>query len=450
MICPWWRITRRIWPRLGSVLVLSAGLGSLAPAAPAGDTLSGRACYLGAYIHQDPIVKGDMAAFEQLTGKRHASYMCYLGYGEPFPFQWVQEVLAHGALPHIAWEPNNGLDEVQDDEYLRGWAEAAARAGGPILLRYASEMNGDWMVYSGDPESYIEKWRLVYRIIHEIAPNVIIVWCPFATPRRTIPDYYPGDSYVDWVGVNIYAVLYNDGDLSRPAPDDQVDSLRFICGLYGDRKPIAICEYAATHYCVASRQQTVDFALRRMRAMYQAVREQFANVVLLNWFSVDAARDDLANNDYALTTNDLVLDTYREIISSHYFLAQLPPEATPLLLVGTSAPQLHLSTSAPLALAGPAVPLAREVMIAVQGAPPAAATGPVLIQAAVGRDLDVGTVEFYIDNQFRAITNVSPYQYQWQTDHYEPGEHLVKVVVRDRSDVQIAEKEAAVIVAERE
>jgi len=353
-------------------------------------------------------------------------------------------VLNHGAMPQIAWEPNNGLDEVRDDQYLRGWAQAAARAGGPILLRYASEMNGNWMIYSGDPDLYIEKWRIVYRVMHEVAPNVIMVWCPFATPRSNIPDYYPGDSYVDWVGINIYAVVRHDGDLSRPAPDDQLEELRFICQLYGDRKPIAICEYAATHFCAALEQSTTEFAVRQMRQMYQAIRDQFPNVVLINWFSVDAARDQLAHNDYALTTDKAVLTTYQELISGEYFLAQLAAKLTP------TAPALPPPTSAPLALAGPAQPLPTEVIIVVKGAPPRAVRGQVLVQTAVGADVDVGTVEFYIDNNFRGITNVRPYQYSWQSDHYPPGEHLIKVVVRNRYDVQIAEKEAAVIVAESE
>ena len=411
---------------------------------PAGPFMAGSGCYLGAYIVQDPVVKGDIAAFERLTRKTHTSYMCYLGYGEPFPFKWVQEVLGHGALPQIAWEPNNGLDEVRDDEYLRGWAQAARRAGGPILLRYASEMNGDWMAYSGDPELYKQKWRLVYGVMHEIAPNVIMVWCPFATPRRTIAEYYPGDSYVDWVGVNIYAVVYNDGDLSRPAPDDQLDNLRFIYELYGDRKPIAICEYATTHFCAASGQPTTDFALRQMRQMYQAVRDQFPSVVFINWFSVDAAADKLADNDYAVTTVPEVLAMYRQIISSDYFLAQVPTE---IVASGVALPP---PTSAPLALASRGLPLPNEVIIVVKGAPPRAVRGQVIVETAVGKNLAAATVELYIDNQFRAITNVRPYQYRWNSEYYEPGEHLIKVVVRNSDDVQIAEKEVAAIVAEAE
>ena len=39
-------------------------------------------------------------------------------------------------------------------------------------------------------------------------------------PRQSVPKkghpYYPGDEYVDWVGVNFYSVYYHDNGPSRP------------------------------------------------------------------------------------------------------------------------------------------------------------------------------------------------------------------------------------------
>ncbi|MBC7288781.1 MAG: hypothetical protein H5T86_12245, partial [Armatimonadetes bacterium] len=288
---------------------------ALAPYEPA------RGCYIGAYIELDPVVKNDIAAFERLVGKKHATYFRYVGYGQAFPFGWVQQLKAGGYIPHIAWEPNDGLDKVQDDDYLRGWAEAARHADVPIFLRFASEMNGTWEAWSGNPALYIEKWRLVYRVMHAVAPKVIMVWCPFATPRASIPQYYPGDEYVDWVGVNIYSVLRHNGRPEEIGEEDPRDLLRPIYEAYAARKPIAICEYAATHYCVATKQRATDFAIACMRALYGSLPKQFPRVKMISWLSVDAATHGLAHNDYALTTDQQVLETYREIIASDYFLS---------------------------------------------------------------------------------------------------------------------------------
>ena len=139
-----------------------------------------------------------------------------MAYGRPFPSRWVDRLKEQNVAPHIAWEPNTGLDFVNDDEYLRGFAQACARADCPIFLRYASEMNGDWTRYGGDPLRYKIKWGIVRDVMARYAPNVAMVWCVNNIPERTIEKFYPGDGYVDWVGVNLYSVPFFDNDPSRP------------------------------------------------------------------------------------------------------------------------------------------------------------------------------------------------------------------------------------------
>jgi hypothetical protein len=437
-------------------------VGQAAPAAATFLVPTGHA-YIGAYIELDPVAKGDISAFEKLVGRKHAGYLRYVGYGEPFPYRWAADVVAHGAMPQIAWEPNNGLSEVQDDTYLRGWAQAARHLGAPILLRYASEMNGDWMPYSGNPDEYIRKWRLVYRVMHETAPNVVVIWCPFGVPRSTIPLYYPGDEYVDWVGVNIYAVVYNNGDRKQPATDTQMDQLRFIYNLYADRKPIAVCEYAATHFCRASGQCTTDFAIKSLREFYEALPKLFPKVVFVSWFSVEAHADGLAHNDYAVTTDPAVLAAYKELVARDYFLtAPLPPAGgrpggNPSLIAPPETPGTPALPPAPavvpshsLPLMGSAAPAARELVVTIRGSSPQAATGEVILGAAVGDGLTVGTVTFYLDDEVRCLTNITPYTWRWNTALYEPGEHVVRVVVAAPDGEEIAQKEVSVIVAPRE
>ena len=104
-----------------------------------------------------------MKTFNKLANKDHVTFFKYVGYGKPFPTSWVDHVKSIGGFPHIAFEPNNGLDEVTDSEYLREFARAARASEVPILLRYASEMNGTWTNYSQDPVKYIEKWKLVHK-----------------------------------------------------------------------------------------------------------------------------------------------------------------------------------------------------------------------------------------------------------------------------------------------
>jgi beta-mannanase len=68
-------------------------------------------------------------------------------------------------------------------------------------------MNGDWVAWHRDPQLYVEKWRLLARLVRELAPNVALVWTPFFVGDDSVPleRYYPGDDYVDWVGIIFYS-----------------------------------------------------------------------------------------------------------------------------------------------------------------------------------------------------------------------------------------------------
>ncbi|MCX8009725.1 MAG: glycoside hydrolase family 26 protein, partial [Ignavibacteria bacterium] len=209
-------------------------------------------CYIGAFIVNDSQVQGNVDLFEQMTGKEHSMYFSYTGWGQPFPKSWVDYYNSKGCAVQIAFEPNGGLGEVVDGEYIRNWAREARKSGAAIFLRWACEMNGNWVAWYGNPELYIQKFRLIYNIMKEEAPNVAMVWAPNDIPNdpQSPPNnphsYYPGDAYVDWVGIDFYGVYFYEN--GTPERKDPREKLRVVYDVYANRKPIIICEWAATHY----------------------------------------------------------------------------------------------------------------------------------------------------------------------------------------------------------
>ena len=102
------------------------------------------------------------------------------------------------------------------DDTLHRYAATIASYGKPVLFRLANEMNGDWCVYCAwhtakDTEIYVAFYRYVYEIFREegALANTIWVWNP---NEKSFPDfrwndaqcYYPGDEYVDLVGLTGY------------------------------------------------------------------------------------------------------------------------------------------------------------------------------------------------------------------------------------------------------
>jgi hypothetical protein len=283
--------------------------------------------YLGAYVLQDTLVKGDMSSFMEVTGKKHASFFRYVAYGSPAPVAWIEECNNLGVVPHIAWEPNQGLDKVKDDAYLRKFARDLNAAGSPVFMRFASEMNGTWTAYSGNPQQYIEKWRLVHNVMAEEAPQVIMVWTVFTFPQKTILSFYPGDAYVDWVGVNIYSVVYhNNNRFERADHEDPLELLDYVYNTFSKRKPIQISEFGATHYTVTDQKYYIDFAVQKISRMYTGLKEKYPRVKSIFYFDVNNlvnAPEGRRINNYALTDNEVILKCYMELTADAHFLVDV-------------------------------------------------------------------------------------------------------------------------------
>ncbi|WP_216651798.1 glycoside hydrolase family 26 protein [Paenibacillus sp. NEAU-GSW1] len=288
--------------------------------------------YLGAYVLQDRKIGCSMSEFNRRTGKRHASFFKYVGYGEPFPAEWVEQVKAEGAFPHIAWEPNGGLAEVTDNDYLRGFARAADQSGVPIFLRFASEMNGMWTAYSGNPEQYIQVWRMVHDIFEKEAPQVAMVWTVLNVPEKPIESFYPGDRYVDWVGVNVYNVKYHNGDAMQASDfEDPLKLIDYVYNRFSRAKPIQLSEYGATHYTSVDRTEDINYAADNIKRLYSLLPHYYPRVKAVFYFDVNNLieyNQARRVNDYSITNEPKLLQTYRKATSDPYYLSrlQLPAE----------------------------------------------------------------------------------------------------------------------------
>lgn len=142
------------------------------------------------------------------------------------------------------------------DDYFTRYAQAIAKFEHPVLLRFGNEMNGDWCIYSAwhtgkDTEIY----KKCYRYIHEIfdkngANNVLWVWNP---NEKSFPNftwnamelYYPGNEYVDIVGLTGYNTgTYYKGESWRSFDEIYGNMYQSYRNMFS--QPLMITEFACS------------------------------------------------------------------------------------------------------------------------------------------------------------------------------------------------------------
>ena len=281
-------------------------------------------CYFGAL--DDYAGRNDADRFAKRIGRPLALCYDYSSYGDPFPMAWARRQAEAGRAIQIAWEPNR-ISEVQDDEYLNRWAKDAAQCGTPVFLRFGGEMNGNWTPWGHDPAAYRRAFRLVHAVVNRWASNVALVWAPGAVPTYNLDLYYPGDDVVDWVGISLYLVRYNDDNLSRPAWRDNPAS--FIAPFYtkyAARKPLCLAECGVSRRSKVEGSNADQFAAARISDLLEAIKIRYPRLKMFCWFTrnnLELAQAGRRLNDYSLPEGSGALAGFKAAISDPYFLSSM-------------------------------------------------------------------------------------------------------------------------------
>jgi endoglucanase len=256
------RLARRF--RIASLVTVVAALGATgAPSAGAGardNLVPASGVLFGAWVNLDDRwtnnrdAEAEVRTFEDQIGRKLAIDHHYYAWTDRFPSGLEQWDLANGRIPLISWKATT-LREINHgrfDGMIRARADAVRQLGQPVFLRFAWEMNGRWEAWSGarnggprGPDRYVSAWRRVHSIFDAAgATNVVWVWSPGhqdapAAAWNHWTNYYPGDAWVDWVGVD----GFNWGESTRWGHRASFGSLVHpVYRDYASRKPIMVAE----------------------------------------------------------------------------------------------------------------------------------------------------------------------------------------------------------------
>ncbi|MGK9147074.1 hypothetical protein KXS11_05550 [Plantibacter flavus] len=313
--------------------------------------------YFGMYTEQAPFSWASLDNTAAKLGVTPGLVGYFQGWDQAFRGDAVTRAWARGMLPMVTWESRpitSGNDVVNEpeytlpkilgdaatgvpgayDEYIRQYAKDIVATGLPLALRFNHEMNGIWYPWAemdgqgkpingNRPGDYVKVWQHVHDIFEQEGANALVmwVWAPNIInnlpKHHQTPEYlaslYPGDDYVDWIGLSGYLrpAYKPDNDFTFGYTFDRsLDALRALT-----TKPIILAEVGAS--------ETGGHKAAWLASMFEALSQpKNADVIGLVWFS-------LAITTYVegeRTTNDWRIDSRADSLAA-FITGLTRPEA---------------------------------------------------------------------------------------------------------------------------
>jgi hypothetical protein len=188
---------------------------SAAPVVSVSSLLDPSKKYLGVAQDNVPNSMTGLASFSKEIGKNPDMVAYYVPWGQPLNQTWVLDLVNDGALPLLQFEPvTPTIADIADgasDAYATSLAETVKALNVPVVFSFGHEMNGNWYAWGTQdtkPADFVKAWRRIHDIFTKVgATNVIWLWdanVTYPVPNIELAPLYPGDAYVDWIGLTGY------------------------------------------------------------------------------------------------------------------------------------------------------------------------------------------------------------------------------------------------------
>jgi mannan endo-1,4-beta-mannosidase len=226
---------------LSAIHSASAGAVKTVSAPTKAQLLDPTSRYYGMYTQQSPFNYSELNATSAKVGVQPNVAGYFQGWDASFRADAVTAAWAHGQLPLLTWEsqpsamgngvptqPAYSLPTILSgsfDTYIAQYAKSISETGLPLVIRFDHEMNAVWYPWSEDDGhgnsvngnatgDYVKVWQHVWNIFQAEGANQYVIWdwSPnivnnLTATHKTLAytqSLYPGDQYVDWVGLSGY------------------------------------------------------------------------------------------------------------------------------------------------------------------------------------------------------------------------------------------------------
>ncbi len=235
---------------------------------------------------EDCVSEQRITDFENLIEKEIAWAYFSNNWGDSliFPTENVTTILNAGKVPFIRLMARSEFEEnradpiwnLRDiingkhDEMLTAWAKAAKNTDVNLLAEFGTEINGQWFSWNGiyygggatdgygdnsypdGPEIFRDAYRHIITVCNNAGADNITWFFHFdvnSDPEEDWNDpvyYYPGDEYIDWLGVSIYGPFQRGDKYNDLRPEDLIQKASDKFKEVSSEKPYAVLEFGVT------------------------------------------------------------------------------------------------------------------------------------------------------------------------------------------------------------
>lgn len=274
--------------------------------------------YLGAYILSNRYVDFDIKEFEKQVSVPHTLYTNKMLVGDEFPEDWILKCISLNKTPNIILSHSSEFSPFDIDK-IEEIAQQFGQFNVPIFLHFFPEQRQ----HGYNSEEYVEFFKYSRQIFETYAPNVAFVWTIFEDDVLDSDVFYPGDEYVDWVGINLYKNVVPNGD---PFRENTFERLDIFYHTYQERKPIMISEFGVSHFSTINHVYHPILAGEEIIEFYETVLNHYPRIKAIVYMDVNTINYPTKINykdNFSITSNHLVLESYTNVVKDDRFVRQV-------------------------------------------------------------------------------------------------------------------------------
>lgn len=258
--------------------------------------------YSGAYIQKDTNVGGDILTYDKLIGQTQTFKVFQYSESQRLPSDEILRCIAQKKTPYIKilMDKEGNLTTL-----YRMIVDLKASYNVPVFIElYPITSN------ISNPTLYKATYQRAYEVIHKYLDQAVIVWSTEDSRTYDMPLYYPGDRYVDWVGLNVYIPRYK---YQEPYHFTGAEALDFWYKNFQKKKPMMLSSLAISHFSRVDYTYTVQEATHQLDYFYNEVTAAYPRLKSILYIDVDmSVVSKNGKEDYRLTSQKAISDYMKE------------------------------------------------------------------------------------------------------------------------------------------